>query len=152
MRPLLLSLSTLLVLSAGGCGRRVPPPAVPTELTESEPVRCQVVEAVLREQLQREGRALEVTTEESVEPVQVFLRAGAGLVLERFFAEEPSCQVGRFRVVQAAENEAITLLLTPTAGGFAWEVHRGQGPVVPEQPQPMGRILHDGAQWVSSTD
>jgi hypothetical protein len=146
MRDLLLSLC--LLTSLAGCAGRLPAPQAAPSVAEGGQARCELVLAVLREQAQREGRPLLSLEEQTQEPVQVFLREGDSPVLERFFSEEPECGAGRYRVVQGAENLALTLLLTPSGEGFAWEVHRGEGLVVPDKPQPMGRVLRGRTGWV----
>ncbi|MCI0569564.1 MAG: hypothetical protein L0Y66_02320 [Myxococcaceae bacterium] len=147
MRALVLSLAAFAALA--GCTRRLPAQAVSAPLAESEPARCELVAAVLREHAMREGRSLE-HTEEGVEAVQVFVRAEGGEVLMRFFAEDPQCDVGPFRVVHTAEAEALTMVLTPAPDGFDWEIQRGMGPAVSEQPHPMGRLSRAGGTWVST--
>ena len=117
-------------------------------VAEGGQARCELVQAVLRELAEREGRPLVLLEEQAQEPVQVFLREGDSPVLERFFPDEPECGVGRYRVVQGAENLALTLLLTPSGEGFVWEAHRGEGLVVPDKPRPMGRVLRGSTGWL----
>lgn len=136
-RTLLLTLACSISLL--GCGREAL-----RHNPEADVGKCDLVRTVLEEG-RAEAPALEST------PLVVYLRHPGASWGERFFQNEPACEIRGFVLQQDPAEEAWALFLTPNGTGYAYELQKGEagGVPVPEATRmPTQRVVPgSGGGW-----